>query len=315
MQKRKILNHLNIYAQCKSSGLPLWQCPQFLFLLMGSIIIITSIAFYVIGTQYVADPSIVALIVLIINVILFVIGFSVVKSFEKLAEASKLKSEFINIISHQVRSPLTNLKWVVDILHSKDIEKNIEKEEEYFSSLKENIRRISDLIDNLLVVSRIQEGTLVSNKKEIDVRKVISDMIFRFKVFAEASNIKIEFNSDEDTPNILIDPFQINLVIENLIDNAIRYTTQKGKIEISLKRKGKEILFKIKDSGVGIPENDQKYIFQKFFRAYSPLKEKTRGSGLGLFITKSIIEKEGGRIWFESKEMEGTSFLFTLPIN
>ena len=115
MQKRKILNHLNIYAQCKSSGLPLWQCPQFLFLLMGSIIIITSIAFYVIGTQYVADPSIVALIVLIINVILFVIGFSVVKSFEKLAEASKLKSEFINIISHQVRSPLTNLKWVVDI--------------------------------------------------------------------------------------------------------------------------------------------------------------------------------------------------------
>lgn len=308
------MNNFNIYRQCRKIGLSLWQCPQFLFILMGLLIIITSIISYLLGTRFFADPTVVVLIVLFVTAILFIISYIITQSFEKLAEASRMKSEFINIVSHQLRAPLTNLQWGLDLITSKEVKLSPVKKEEYFSHLRENTIRMIELVDDLLVISRIEQGNLPLRKKEIFLQDIINGLVSQFKIFADASHITINFKHQNNLPLIFIDPSYIKLAVENLLDNAIRYTRGGGEIDISLGKKEKDLFFKIKDSGVGIPLDEQKFIFQKFFRAEGALKEQTRGSGLGLFITKTIIETFGGKIWFESKEGEGTTFYFTLPI-
>ncbi|MBZ9578102.1 HAMP domain-containing histidine kinase [Patescibacteria group bacterium] len=311
---KKILAQLNILAQCRRYGLPLWQCPQFLFLVMGSVIASASIVSYLIGTRYIADPEMVALIILVITTVLFIIAFVTTRSFERLAEASRMKSEFINIISHQLRSPLTNIKWTFELLTSKEMEVPSGKVEEYLNNVKENIARMVELIDDLLIVSKIEQGTFPVLKKEFSLESLIKEQVSRYKVFAEASHIELSFSSQKSLSEVFTDPSLLKLVVENLIDNAVRYTKGRGKVKISIERREKNLFFKIKDSGAGIPKKEQRYIFRKFFRAENILKERTRGSGLGLYVCKSIIEKLGGKIWFESKEGKGTTFYFTLPI-
>ncbi len=310
----KFLDQLNIPGQCRRYGLSLWQCPQFLFLIMGIIIVSASIVSYLIGTRYITDPEIVALLVLAVSTLLFIIAFIITRSFERLAEASRMKSEFINIISHQLRSPLTNIKWTFELLTSKELKVPSRKIEEYLNNVKENIARMVELIDDLLVVSKIEQGTFPILKKEIFLEDVIKDLISRFKIFAEASRIDLSFSPQKNLPEVYADPSLLKLVMENLIDNAIRYTKGGGKVELKLTKKEKNIIFEIKDTGVGIPEKEQKYIFRKFFRAENVIKERTRGSGLGLYVCKSIVERSGGKIWFESKESKGTTFIFTHPI-
>jgi len=310
----KIISQFNIPKHCRNYGLTLWQCPPFLFFIMGLIIIMTSIVSYLIGNRYIEEPAVVALIDMAVTTILLIIASVVTRNFERLAEISKMKSEFIGVIIHQLRSPLTNLKWTVELLADKDWQIDTEKEEEYYSNLKENISRMVELIDQLLIIPRIEEKSITVIKKETALEDIITELISRFKVYAEASNIQINFYPRENLPKVFTDPIQIKLVIENLIDNAVRYTRGGGKIDIRLEKRGDQIYFEIKDSGVGIPKVDQKYIFQKFFRSGNALKSQTRGIGLGLFIVKSIIENSGGKIWFLSEEGKGTTFCFTLPI-
>lgn len=311
---KSFLSDINIVSQCRRYGVSLWQCPQFLFLIMGLFIISSSAGTYFIGARFIEDPIIVAMVVLTIAAVLFILSFAITQSFEKLAEVSRMKSEFIGVVTHQLRSPLTNLKWAVELISSDDFVKDKEKEEEYHSVLKENISRMMELVEELLIVSKIEQGVLVLHKKEVDFKELIDGMISRFKFFAVASNITINFYPGENLPNIFIDPQQVKLVVENLIDNAIRYTKGGGTVEIWLENKGKFLQFKIKDQGVGIPEEDKKYIFQKFFRAENILKDQVRGTGLGLFVAKSIVDNSGGTIWFESETNKGTTFYFTLPI-
>jgi signal transduction histidine kinase len=190
----------------------------------------------------------------------------------------------------------------------------IEKEQlEYFKILKENTDRMLSLISDLLMVSKIQSADLPLEKETFSLKERISQMVEEFKAFSRASNVEIEIEAEKDMPKVFGDPKKIDLVVENLIDNAIRYTSDGGKISLRLSTKKNKVLFEIEDEGVGIPKEDQKYIFQKFFRASNASKERTDGSGLGLYIVKSIVEKSGGKIWFDSKEGEGTTFFFTLP--
>jgi len=308
-------SQLNIIKRCRDYGLSLWQCPQFLFLIMGIIIISSAVVLYLIGTYYFIDPETVILLVLSVSAVLFIIAYTIVDGVEKLAEASKMKSDFIKIVSHQMRSPLTNIKWAFEFLSSKDVSLPETKKEEYFDNIKGNIARMIELVDDLLIVSKIEQKKFPIFREEVSLEKLTKDLISRFKVFVEASRIKLVFHASKNLPKIFIDASLIKLVIENLIDNAVHYTEGGGRIDISIKKEGeKEIIFKIKDDGIGIPKSSQKYIFQKFFRAKNALRKRSQGNGLGLYICKAIIEKFGGRIWFESEENKGTTFYFTLPI-
>ncbi len=315
MTKITIADQLNIKAQCQKYGLSLWQCPQFLFLMMGLIIIGATILTYVIGTRYIADPQIVALIVLFLALVLLVIAFGIVQSFERLAEANRMKSEFISVVSHQLRTPLSNLKWAVELLMSGKVDSITEKQTEYFWILRENSARMEELVSDLLIVAKIETATLPLKKKAFSLEDLIKDLITEFEPFIRASNVEISLKVETNLPKIFIDPSQIKIVIENLLDNSIRYARSKGRVEINLLKRDKNIYFEIKDNGVGIPPADQKYIFQKFFRSENIMKYQTQGSGLGLYISKAIIEKSGGKIGFQSQEGKGSTFWFTLPVN
>lgn len=313
MDFKKILAQLNIISQCRRYRLSLWQCPQFLFLVMGIIIIAVSILSYTIGTKYIEDPEIVALIVLALATVLFIIAFTIIRSFERLAEASRMKSEFVDVVSHQLRSPLTSLKWAIDFLISGEPGKTEEKKAEYLQVLKENSARMEGLVSDLITVSRLETVTFPLEKQETSLENLIEETIFKFKLFAESAKIEIEFKFQKDLPKVLTDSSQIKQVLENLLDNAIKYTKEKGMVKLKLEKQEKNLYFEIKDQGVGIPQEDQKYIFQKFFRAQNILRSRTQGTGLGLYIAKSIIEKSKGKMGFRSKEGEGTTFWFTIP--
>ena len=314
MDFKKILVQLNIFAQCKKYRLPLWQCPQFLFLIMGIIIIGSILVAYATGTRYIKNPETIALIVLFIALILFIIAFIITRSFERMAEASRMKSEFISIVSHQLRAPLSNLRWAIEFLMSGRLGKTEEKQADYFKILKENSARMEELVQDLLIVSRLETATLPLKKKEISLVDLTKELIKEFEPFAKASNVDISFEPEENLPRIFADPSQISLVIENLLDNAIRYIKDKGKVSIKLKKQRGHLYFEIEDNGVGIPKEDQKYIFQKFFRSENVLRYQTQGSGLGLYISKAVVERSGGKIGFKSEENKGSTFWFTLPI-
>jgi signal transduction histidine kinase len=143
---------------------------------------------------------------------------------------------------------------------------------------------------------------------------MVKELIREFEPFTRAANVELAFNQEPVLAEVFADPNQIRQAIGNLLDNAIRYTRERGKVEIALLKRNKNLYLEIKDSGVGIPKDDQKYIFQKFFRSENVLKYQTQGSGLGLYIAKSIIEKSDGKIGFLSQEGVGSTFWFTLPI-
>ena len=311
---KKIFDQLNLFNQCKKYGLPIWQCPQFLFLIMGIIIILSSLLTYAIGNRYIEDPLLVALLVIIISVVLLIIASTITRNFETLAETNRMKSEFVSIVSHQLRSPLSNLKWVIEILMSGKVCPVAEEQIEYIQILRENSKRMDELVSDLLTVSRIEQNRLPLQEEKTSLKELVEKIIKETEILAKASNVEIEFSFDDEMPEIVFDPSQVKLAIANLVENAVRYAKTKGLVKVRLKKQKNNLCLEVEDNGVGIPEKDQKYIFQKFFRSENAKKHQTEGSGLGLYIAKSIIEKSGGKMGFYSKENKGSTFWLTLPI-
>jgi len=312
---KRIFSKLNIVEQCKKYNLSLWQCPQFLFLVMGIMIVVSSLIAYAFGTRYIEDPLTVALIIQLLAGVLLVMATIITRSFERLAEANRLKSEFVSIVSHQLRSPLSNLKWTIELLASGKLGKIEEKQVEYFKIIRENSNRMHELVSDLLTVSRIESAKLPFKKERFSMQELVDNLIIEYKPLASASNVEVIFKEVDDLPKVSSDPSRIKLVMENLLDNAIRYVNEKGKVEIKLSQRNNNIRFSVKDNGVGIPEKDKKYIFQKFFRSENVLRYQTKGSGLGLYISKAMIKKAKGKIGFQSEENKGSTFWFTIPIN
>ncbi len=312
--KEKIISYINPVYTCRKYGVRPWQCPQFLFLVMGLLIIAVIIATWLIATSKVQNPFLVDMIVLTAGAILLIISFIITNSFEKVAEASRMKTEFIGIVSHQLRTPLTNLRFSLDFLLSNDFQQSGKNQSEYFSILQENTKRMSDLIDSLLTISKIKSGDLPLQKKAIALNEVASAIIAKANAFAQASQIEIVFVPSPVNLMVLADSLWLDQIVGNLLDNAIKYSRGGGKVEIKIEKKSGKVLFSIKDTGVGIPKQEQKFIFEKFFRSKIAVQKQADGSGLGLHIVKKFLELQKGKIWFKSQEGKGTTFYFTLPL-
>ena len=312
MSLKKILQQLNFVKRCRKYHLSLWQCPSFLIVLIGLITISAMLGTYLIATKYTNQPEVVALIVIGITAILTIISYFVIQGFEKLAEANQLKSEFVSVVSHQLRTPLTSIKWTINLMIKMDglTEEQLEK----LKIIKESNQRMTDLINDLLNVSRIEQGKLGLRPERVSLKEIIQDLIKDYLPLAKASNINLSLETAQNIPLISIDPQGIKVVLQNLIDNAIRYIKNQGQVKITLRKKRGLIRCQVQDDGVGIPLEDQGKIFQKFFRSRNIMKYQTEGTGLGLFITKSIIKASGGKIGFKSQEDKGTIFWFELPI-
>ena len=176
-------------------------------------------------------------------------------------------------------------------------------------------QRMIHLVNDLLNVARIDQNRLILKKQRFDFVEIVKEVVAETIPKARPRNIKIDINAKKEVPFVLGDAEKIRLVMDNLLDNAVKYTNSGGRIKISIFKSGKFLIFEIKDNGVGIPEEQTGRVFEKFFRSDNASKYQTDGTGLGLYIAKNIVEQLGGEIWFQSIENVGSVFSFSLPIS
>jgi signal transduction histidine kinase len=229
----------------------------------------------------------------------------------------KAKSEFISLIAHQLRTPVSSQRWMLKELLEERKGKLNEKQKEYLKEIYLNSERVVQFLNDLLSAVRIEEGRFLRKKEPFSLEAVVELVIKLFQPEIEKRKIQLKYERPgKKLPLVKIDIEGIKTVIENLLDNALRYTQEGGEIEISLTTPvtETELQFSIRDNGIGIPEGQKERIFTRFFRAENAIKKETEGSGLGLYISKNIIDAHGGKIWFDSKEGQGTTFYFSLPI-
>jgi len=232
---------------------------------------------------------------------------------EKLVE--QMKTEFVSLAAHQLRTPLSAIKWTLRMILDGDLGKTTEEQKDFLEKTYGSNERMIDLINDLLNVTRIEEGRYLSGLNFFQFEELLEEIINNYKSEINRKNISLEIEKPEKKmPMVKADMEKINLAVSNLLDNAVRYTLSGGKIKIVLKYDKEKINFSIKDSGIGVPEDQQKRLFMKFFRGANAIRIETEGSGLGLFIAKNIIEAHGGKIGFESEENKGSTFYFDLPI-
>lgn len=312
---KQFFKKLNFLSDCKKYKIPLYQCPNFLFIIMGLVIIAIIIFSYYVGIHYIA-PELLIILLALASIILLISGSMIVSSFERLAWVNKTKSDFVSIVAHQLRSPLSSLRWSLELLGDEKTGHLSEKQKEIFEIVNKSNKRMIDLVNDLLNVCRIEEGRLKINPQEISLEEIVESVVKELLPLAKEKKVNIVLEKEKNLPLVYADPERIRMVIQNLIDNAIKYSKKEGgKVKVSLLKENNQIKFTVKDNGIGIPAILQKRVFEKFFRAknYPPQREIS-GTGLGLFIAKGIIKMSGGEINFQSKEGKGSTFWFTLPI-
>lgn len=222
-------------------------------------------------------------------------------------------AESVSLISHRLRTPISVIKGALETVLSQELGPLNNDQKEYLEDALKNTELLIHLINNLLEVSTIEEGLLKFNPQIIDLGLIAQKVIQQFTPLTRASNSEIILDIDKLLPKVRVDPFRVKEVITNIINNAIKYTAGKGKIRVSLKKDGDNILFSCQDNGIGINQEEARHIFTKYFRSDRVITAETEGSGLGLYIAKAFIEKSGGKIWFKSELNKGTIFYFTLP--
>lgn len=308
----KIINDLNLKKQAEELGLSVWQTPSFLFLVMGLATLVAMTATYYASKSY-DDPAILLIAECVVVVVIFSIGNSVIREIEQMAKLNKMKTEFIFVASHQLRTPLSAILWEVELLLSKRQAGLNEKQKESLGSISLLSGRMARLVSDLLDVSRIDQGKLMLKKDSVDLNVIIDEVLRTLSPLVKAKELRVVFNAGK-VARVTGDPEKLRLVLENLVSNAVKYTLNHGKIEIVIENRRGSLVCSVKDNGVGIPQAQQKLVFGKFFRSDNVVKYQTEGTGLGLYIAKNIIEQSDGKIWFESKEDIGTVFSFSLPI-
>ena len=234
---------------------------------------------------------------------------------EKMVEA--MKSEFVSIAAHQLRTPLAAIKWTMKMLLEGDLGELNEGQMELVNKVYISNERMVNLINDLLNVSRIEEGKYLYKPELVHIEDIVEPLLESYRIEMERRGIDFKIKKPkEKTPTVAVDNEKITLVIQNFLDNAMKYTPKGGSVEISIDydKDINRVRVSVKDSGVGIPKNQQLRMFSKFFRAANVIRMETEGSGLGLFISKNIVEAHGGKIWFESEEGKGSTFYFNLPV-
>lgn len=230
----------------------------------------------------------------------------------RLQELDAAKSEFVSVAAHQLRTPLTGIRWSYQTLLEEGGLSN--EQRKIIEDALQAAIRMTDLINDLLNVARIEEGRLGFIIKPTPLEPFFQKIIPGFRKQAEEKGVKFVFDLPKGLSLIGFDPEKTAVVLEDILDNAIKYTPPGGKVAVRVLPLEKFVKIEIEDTGIGIPKDQQRLVFSKFFRADNALLFQTAGTGLGLYLVKNIIEKQGGDIGFKSEEGKGSTFWFTLPI-
>jgi len=235
---------------------------------------------------------------------------------KKLQEIDKIKTDFVSVAAHQLRTPLTGIKWSYLALLEKETGPLNQAQKEIVEKGLETIDYTISVINDLLNTARLEEGKAEFNFTVQPIGPIIKEIIDQHQPTIKEKEIQMEIDVPLSSSfSFKFDKEKLTVVFDNIIANAVKYTPPKGKISIKSFRREKDIQFKISDTGIGIPKKDIDKIFSKFFRSKNAVGFETSGSGLGLYVAKNIVERHGGTITLESEEGKGTTFIITLPVS
>jgi len=309
------INDLNLKKQARDLGVKFWQTPGFLFIILGFLTIVIMSATYYISRNY-DSPEMLITVESLVVVLILVVGNSVISLVEQIIKLNRMKSEFVSVASHQLRTPLSAIRWEAELLLSKFRKEKIgSKQRQSIENINILSGKMTRLVNDLLDVARIDQGWLIIKKMPVNIVAIVEESIAGINAIIRIRHIEVIFKNEKKIPLVFGDPEKLRMVIENLLNNSIKYTANHGKIEIKLVKKSDFVIFSIKDNGVGIPAEQHSRVFDKFFRSDNVVKYQTEGTGLGLYIAKNIIEQLTGKIWFDSVEGLGSIFSFSVPVN
>lgn len=223
---------------------------------------------------------------------------------EKILQFNQLKKELLNILAHNLAGPIISLKWLLEAEKEK-IDQSI------FQMLKSGVTKLEEVIDKVTLVSGLEKMTIEKKKENFLISKITEELLQEFEKEIREKNLQIKIDI-ENEKEVFENKKIISLVIKTLLENAISYSFFQGKVLIKIFGKNNKIFFRIEDEGIGIEEKERKYLFQEFFRAKEVFKYQIKGLGLGLYISKLIIENSKGKIGYLPKE-KGSIFWFCLP--
>ena len=229
-------------------------------------------------------------------------------------EVDKAKTEFVSLASHQLRTPLSAINWYTEMLLAGDAGKITDEQKQYLEEVYKSNKRMVELVNSLLNVSRIDLGTFAIVPEPVNLADVAKSILLELTPMIKTKKMVIEESYDKKLKKINVDQKLIRIIFQNLLSNAVKYTPEEGKISVSIAKQEENALIKVQDTGYGIPEKDKNRIFEKLFRADNIREKETDGTGLGLYVVKSILDQSGGKISFESKEGQGTTFSVLIPL-
>lgn len=247
---------------------------------------------------------------------------NVLEDITKDKEIDRMKTEFISLASHQLRTPLSAMKWFSEMLLDGEGGELTDKQKIMVKNIDESNNRMIDLVNDLLNVSRIESGRIIIDPVSTNIKDLINSIQKEIEIKIKEKKQKLHININPDLPKIVIDQKLIRQVYMNLLTNAIKYSPKNSDITIKISKKDDMLLSEISDKGYGIPANDKTKMFQKFYRGDNIIKIATEGNGLGMYLVKAIINSSQGKIWYESHTKEesketkqGTTFWFSLPLS
>lgn len=223
-----------------------------------------------------------------------------------------MKSEFISLASHQLRTPLSSIRWYVELLGGERAALTSDQGE-YLSEIDAAAQRMADLIEALLKVARLEGGGITLDRHSTNLSDILERIVGEWQATAKEHAIKLMTSLPLHPVRIETDAMLLEIILQNFFTNALKYAPKTKQLWFSMEEGDREVRLSLRDEGVGIPATEQQRVFQKFFRAHNVRQMDTDGNGLGLYMCKSIVEKLGGRIWFQSEEGKGTEFSIALP--
>ncbi|HUG37068.1 MAG TPA: HAMP domain-containing sensor histidine kinase, partial [Candidatus Limnocylindrales bacterium] len=227
-------------------------------------------------------------------------------------EVSQMKSDFVSFVTHQLRTPLSGIKWMLELAAE---EPGVPDEAgSYIQDARSAAQRLIELVNDLLDISRLEHGRLAIAAQEIALGELTRGVLEETSLLVRDKAHRLTVTGADDVPPVTTDPQLLRQVVMNLVSNAIKYTPPGGDISIRMTRDGDRVRWSIRDSGIGVPKAAQARLFEKFYRADNVTTVETEGTGLGLYLVRLILERCGGRVWCESEESQGSTFLFTLPL-